>query len=340
MGQHRAKNMAEKTLALADAAAGLSTRALLVAWLDRPTDELASSTIRRYRGAVAHFLAWYERVDGRAPTLDDLHPITLAGYRGMLQDGAATSTVNTHLSALRAWCAWLHAQGYLPVDPARRLKLVGRQDPSAPRALRPAQVNALLRQTQRTRNPRRNAAIVQVLLQTGMRIGECAALWWDDITYGERHGQVRIRAGKGNKARSVPLNESARQALADYAAPFLGTEPTLKATAVAWPRASGRGAALWTSERGCALSVREMGRMVQGLVRDCAARSLLPADATPHSLRHTFATRYLIAHPADLVGLARVLGHSSLDTTRIYVQPSEEELAARVDRIDLNAYAR
>jgi len=97
---------------------------------------------------------------------------------------------------------------------------------------------------------------------------------------------------------------------------------------------------LWTSERGCALSVREMGRMVQGLVRDCAARSLLPADATPHSLRHTFATRYLIAHPADLVGLARVLGHSSLDTTRIYVQPSEEELAARVDRIDLNAYAR
>jgi len=330
--------MTEKTLALVDTPDDPALRSLLEAWLHHPTDELALLTVRRYRGALTHFLAWYEAVDGRAATLVDLHPITLAGYRGALQDVAATSTVNTHLSAVRAWCAWLHEHGYLPGNPAARLKLVGRQEPSAPRALKPAQVNALLRQAQHTRYPARNTAIVQMLIQTGMRINECAALRWDDISYREKSGLVRIRAGKGNKARRVPLNDSARQALANYAALPLGVDATSKAVAVAWPRMTSGGVPLWTSERGHQLSVREMSRMIHDLVRSCAARGLVPAEATPHSLRHTFATRYLATQRDDLIGLARLLGHSTLDATKIYVQPTDEELAVRVERIDLNAY--
>ncbi len=83
-----------------------------------------------------------------------------------------------------------------------------------------------------------------------------------------------------------------------------------------------------------------MSRIVHHLVCSCAARGLMPTDATPHRLRHTFATRYLAAHRDDLIGLARLLGHSSLDATTVYVQPTEEELAARVERLDLNAYGR
>jgi site-specific recombinase XerD len=81
-----------------------------------------------------------------------------------------------------------------------------------------------------------------------------------------------------------------------------------------------------------------MDRLVKILIRACARRGLLPEATTAHSLRHTFATRYLTAHPGDLVGLARLLGHRSLDATRIYVQPTQEQLAARVEHIDLNAY--
>ena len=83
-----------------------------------------------------------------------------------------------------------------------------------------------------------------------------------------------------------------------------------------------------------------MGRMIDGLVRDCEARRLVPATTGAHTLRHTFAARYLAAHPGDLVGLAALLGHSSLNTTRIYVQPTAEQLAERVERVDLNAYGR
>jgi len=62
------------------------------------------------------------------------------------------------------------------------------------------------------------------------------------------------------------------------------------------------------------------------------------ATATPHTLRHTFAHRYLAVHVGDMVGLARLLGHADLNTTRLYTQLTAAELAARVDRLPLNAY--
>jgi site-specific recombinase XerD len=82
-----------------------------------------------------------------------------------------------------------------------------------------------------------------------------------------------------------------------------------------------------------------MRDMIDVLVRNCAARGLVPPDTSAHTLRHNFAMNYLKANPGDLFGLATLLGHTSLDTTRIYGQPTAEQLATRVDRLNLNAYA-
>ncbi len=109
-----------------------NTASLLDTWLQQSTDRLAPTTRRRYHTPLLHFFTWFEQTEGRALELGDLHPITLVGYRGSLQEAAATSTVNTHLCALRAWCAWLVEQLILLVNPAARLKLVGRQEPAAP----------------------------------------------------------------------------------------------------------------------------------------------------------------------------------------------------------------
>jgi integrase/recombinase XerC len=79
-------------------------------------------------------------------------------------------------------------------------------------------------------------------------------------------------------------------------------------------------------------------RLIARLAADCAARELAPTDTTPHDLRHTFSHRYLEEHLGGLVGLARLLDHESLDTTKIYTQPTVEQLARRVDKIPLNAY--
>src|SRR5260370_1272175 len=235
---------------------------------------------------------WYEQEEQRRLTPEQLSPITLIGYRNFLQrtQQRATSTVNGHISALRAWCAWLTVERYLETNPAKRIKLVGRQEASSREGLSPTQVNALLRQVQSSRDAVRNYAVVQVLLQTGMRLDERSQLTLADIEFGERSGRATIRSGKGNKARTVPLNASARTALAEYLAPRFGCEPTVKAAAAAWPRlpSQARSTHLWRSQKGGTLTTSAMPQMLDVVVRGAAARGVVPDNTSGHTNRHNF----------------------------------------------------
>ena len=314
---------------------------LRIAWLNSLKEaDRSSKTIMRYSGVVNHFLVWYEAEQRQPVTLGDLTPIALVTYRSSLQKKWAPATVNVHVAALRAWSQWLAENEYLAGNPAVNLKLVGQVQSDAPEPLSNTAVNALLREARRGRHGKRDQAIVQMLLQTGMRIGECQALCWQDITFKERKGMVLIRSGKGNKSRTVPLNSSIRSALVEYAAPILECSPTAKNTAKKWPQSQGTQPhlPLWLSQKGNQLSSPAMWRVVNRAVEECASRGLVPEETKPHDLRHTFAHRYLQQHPGDLVGLARLLGHESLDTTKIYTQPTPGELAQRVEQIPLNAY--
>jgi site-specific recombinase XerD len=284
-------------------------------------------------------------------------PIVLIGYRNHLQheQQKSVSTINLRISALRGWCEWLLDQGYLTADPSVRVKLVsgtngragtggiGGTSGSKREGLSNNQVNALLRQAQASSEGKRNYAIVQVLLQTGIRLSECSGLRFGDITFGDRSGMLLVRAGKGNKTRAVPLNASAREALAIYVAPRLGVgeeeKVLLKVVAVRWPQPGSAQALepLWLSRKGGALTSSAVGQMMADLVK--AGGKLVPQETSAHSLRHTFARSYLSLFPGDVVGLATLLGHSSLDTTRLYSQPAVSQLAARVERLSLNAYS-
>ena len=171
-------------------------------------------------------------------------------------------------------------------------------------------------------------------------MSECAALTFEDITFGERSGLLRVRAGKGNKARSVPLNASAREAIAAYVAPRLGVEQqSVKAVAKSWPKPKAPGSyePIFLSQKGGALTTSAMGQMIADLVK--AAGALVPKETSAHTLRHTFARQYLSQYPGDVVGLATLLGHSSLDTTRLYSQPEVAQLAMRVEQLNTNAYS-
>lgn len=319
----------------------MSSDDLLVEWLNSLKEaDRSPKTIARYRGAVHSFMAWYEAEERRSLEPGDLTPIALVGYRSYLQKKYVASTVNVHISALRAWCQWLVGCGLLDESPAARLKLVGQVQADAPEPLSDTAVNALLRAARRGRHGKRDHAILQMLLQTGIRIGECRSLGWQDITFQERKGQVLIRSGKGNKSRTIPLNSSIRSALVEYAAPTLDCQATAKDVARQWPKTH-KGQSfrpLWVSQKGHQLSSPAMWRVINRVVVECANRELVPTETKPHDLRHTFAHRYLQQHPGDLVGLARLLGHESLDTTKIYTQPTSRELAQRVEQIPLNAY--
>jgi integrase/recombinase XerC len=206
---------------------------------------------------------WYHETEQRPLQLEVLTSMTLVGYRIFLQQHRrlSTSTVNGHLSALRAWLTEEH---YLEVNPAKRLKLVGRQAVSEHSGLEENEVHALLRQAQNSRDGTRNYAIVQLLLQTGLRLDECNHLMFSDIEFGERSGRLIVRSGKGNKARMVPLNASARLALAVYLAPHFQCDPTVKAVAAAWPKreASSSLTPLWQSQKRGRLTTSAMLRHV------------------------------------------------------------------------------
>jgi integrase/recombinase XerC len=336
--QKQAKNMAASVIAIP------SLEELVNKWLQSlEADDHARETIRRYKSATLGFLIWYEQEEGRSLMSDLLTLITQVRYRNFLQTTQvrATSPLNGHLSSLRAWRAWLTEQRYLEEKHAKRIKLVGCQEGSSREGRSDDQVNALLRQVQSSsRDKVRNYAILQVLLQTGICLDECSHLMVEDIEFGERSGRVTIRSGKGNKARVVSLNASARQALANYLAPRSGCDPTIKAITQAWPRTRPHTTPipLWQSQKGGSLTTSAMRQMIDVTVRNAAVRGLVPPAASAHTLRHIFARNYLTEHPGDIVGLTTILGHSSLDTTRIYSQPTVEQLSVRIEQLRQNAY--
>jgi integrase/recombinase XerC len=189
-----------------------------------------------------------------------------------------------------------------------------------PAGLTDPEIYALLRAAGASRHglAPRNYALVQLMVQTGARVGEVAALRVDDIILNDRSGSVRIRQGKGIKAREVPLNATARRALRTY----LETRPSAT-----------KAEPLFLSTRAAAMPVRSIQAVITSLARR-ARLTRIPVSA--HTLRHTFALGYLRDNPGKLVELASLLGHESLDTTAVYTRPSREDLAADLERSHLN----
>jgi len=149
-----------------------------------------------------------------------------------------------------------------------------------------------------------------LLLATGLRLSELAALDLDDVALSARKGSVTVRNGKGGKYRVVPLNSQAREALA------------------AWLAQSGSRAcespALFIGPTGRRLTDRAVDLVLRRIALDAGV------TASAHTLRHTAATM-LVRNGADIVLVAEVLGHSSLETTRRYCLPTEDDRAAALE---------
>src|SRR5918993_478979 len=200
----------------------------------------------------------------------------------------------------------------------RTTRLTGDRQPVGLTAL---EVHGLLRAAGESSHglARRNYALVQLMLQTGLRIGEVAALRRADITLRERAGVLRVRHGKGLREREVPLNATARRALRQ----IFERDP-----AMARPEDP-----VFRSTRNEPLPVRSIQNTIAGLVRRAG---LTRPGISAHSLRHTFALAWLRQHPGKLVELAQLLGHESLDTTAVYTRASTEDLARDVEQTAFN----
>jgi integrase/recombinase XerC len=143
----------------------------------------------------------------------------------------------------------------------------------------------------------RNAALVTLLYGTGLRISEALSLKRGDAPLGE----TLTILGKGKKERAVPVISAVREAVERYAQ--------------VCPFEQGRTGPLFLSRRGNPMSPRE----AQALMQNLRGRLGLPASATPHALRHSFAT-HLLQNGGDLRAVQELLGHASLSTTQKYTE--------------------
>ena len=190
-------------------------------------------------------------------------------------------------------------------------------DPPAPRALSPQQLRAVQRETDRLRSSR-DRAIMELLLRTGLRIGELADLDAGDVRLTQRTGELVVRHGKGDRRRVVPLNRSARAALRAWL-----VDRERHPTAPARDRGP-----LWVSRTGQQLSVRSITKLVTKVM---AAAGV---EETAHGLRHTLATRLVREHGRDLALVADVLGHADVKTTRRYARSELEDRRAALEALD------
>jgi len=284
-------------------------------------DDLAPATLRGYRYDLRHFVAWHRTVHDGPFVLEKLAEYELIAYRQhMVAGGLRPATVNRRLDALRRLCRWARGTGALAADAARDVRPMRTTRNRQPAGLTDVEVHALLRAAGASSHglAARNYAMTQLMLQAGLRVGEVAALQVGDVTMSDRSGSVRIRHGKGLKAREVPLNATVRRALKQH----LDQRQT-----------PGQDAALFVSSRETAMPVRT----IQAVMTSLARRARLKRVAvSAHTLRHTFALGYLRDNPGKLVELASLLGHESLDTTAIYTRPSRDDIAADLERSHLN----
>ena len=187
------------------------------------------------------------------------------------------------------------------------------------RALKPAELRQLEKTIDALASPR-DRAILEVLLRTGLRIGELAALDRGDVQITQRTGQLVVRHGKGDHYRVVPLSRSARQALNAWLLKRAEHRHAPPDIASAGP--------LWLSRTGARLSVRSLNATVAGVMASAGIAE------TAHGLRHTLATRLVREHGRDIVLVADLLGHRDIKTTARYARSTREDQRAAVEGAD------
>ena len=283
-----------------------------ILWLASLGDarRLSPHTLRAYAATIDRFDNFLTRHHGGTPTVAVLAALTPADFRAFLAmrrgEGLANASVAREVSALRTFFAWgrrtqgLDCQGLAGLKSPRVARRL-------PRAVSPADATGLIAavgdDARRPWTAARDTAILLLLYGAGLRIAEALALTGAVLPLG---AAITV-TGKRNKTRVVPLLPVVADAIMSYAA------------LTPWPPT--RDAPLFRGVRGRGLDPG----IVRAAIRAARPALGLPASATPHALRHSFAT-HLLARGADLRSIQDLLGHASLSSTQIYTAVDAAQL--------------
>lgn len=256
----------------------------------------SQTTVKTYEQALKQFERW---LHGAGTDLEEYSRSDVQQYLDYLvANKKSAATINKIWNAIKKYSRWRGKE-----ETIEDIAVV--QPPSyyteAPKSLSQVERNRLIREVDRSGN-KRDFAIVQMLLNTGLRVSELVSLDRADVEIKERKGSVKV-IGKGNKERIVPLNKESRRALQKYLDERMDSHP-----------------ALFLSNRGQRISVRS----VQYLLKK--------HDVHSHQLRHTFITG-LVRNNEDIAVIQSMSGHSSTKMIVRYAQPTEEDKMEAVEEL-------
>lgn len=289
-------------------------------WLETLSSEHGRSndTAKAYERDLRQFLTFVKHDLSHAPCLADLSSLDVKTFRRFLakrrKAGVSSRSLARTMSALRTFFRWLEQQGLANQQAIHRVAT-----PKVPRSLpKPLTVDKATDLTQHTTADvgsdwisARNTAVVLLLYGAGLRISEALSITQRNAPTTGRD-VIRI-TGKGKKERLVPILPVVQNAVSAYLdqCPF-PIEPDDQ---------------IFRGEKGGPLSPRIVQLLIANL-RDVLG---LPQTATPHALRHSFAT-HLLSGGADLRQIQELLGHASLSTTQVYTEVERDRLIAVYDK--------
>lgn len=276
-------------------------------------EDVSDNTIKNYLSDIKIFYKWYREVDF-SENIEKVTHYHLNAYKDYLihNQRKKASSINRNIQSLRNFFQFVIGQKCIKKNPSEKIKFLRRIKRTQPKALTKNDIHKLLSVTAHSSHgtKQRNYAIIHLLLQTGIRVGEIVNLEIRDLTLYDRSGEVRVVNAKGGKERTIPLNSSARKALRNY----------LEEKKIDERRA------VFLSKQNKQLTIRAVQKVINSLAGKAGIENM-----SPHTLRHTFAINYLRSNPECLVELSALLGHESLDTTSIYTVSSKERLANTVE---------
>jgi integrase/recombinase XerC len=286
-------------------------RAAFLDWLARER-RASKLTVEAYGRDLTFFLDFLTRHLGSEPNLEALGVLTQADLRAWLaseaSDGAGNATRARHLAAVRSFFRFL--QRRMGVDnSAPRLLATPRARKPLPRALSTSDARAAAQNIDAIAAApalqARDVALFTLLYGCGLRIAEALSLNVRDAPRPGRDGGLRVE-GKGAKERIVPVLPAVREAIGAWLTLHPSPQPE---------------APLFVGARGSRLDPA----VAQRTLRTYRRLAGLPEHATPHALRHSFAT-HLLAGGADLRAIQELLGHASLSTTQRYTAVDQARL--------------
>jgi site-specific recombinase XerD len=315
----------------------------------------SAATLRATRSDLSGFQRWWEQATHRSFKVSQLVSRDIRRWQRerQQQDGVKPNTINRSLSSLRGFCRWAMENGRHTNDPTKDIGEVPTPD-LAPQGISDAAIDALLRATAGEPDPaqrQRDQAALALLVYAGLRIQETCHLQLRDLDL--EGGMITIRRGKGGKARRVPLHSDAQEMLQRYlddvrcpdGLPTIGSdkerEPLLigkRVTMKGQPWLPG------VQPQTIRKRLKQLGKIAAKQLRDEATQisdldqaqamkqaARQAANVTPHQLRHSLARR-LLQNGATLPEVQRILGHSRLSTTGMYLIPSERDLHGTIQR--------